>query len=237
MLATLATLALLAKPNLALHFDGSSIASIADCEALRFTGEMTFEAWVFLEEPIVNRTFACVASKNYAGTGYEVTVLDRPNHRLHTGDFVGIGHSQKPSLALGKWVHIAYARSLKRAKLYVDGELALTNKTGGPLVVNDLPLFIGSSNLYDQEGKPCRFIGSIDEVQIWNVARSQGNIKRTMKSRPGGRERNLVAYFSFDEGKGQQLPNKTGKTGPMTFGQTTEEEATDPAWVAGAPMR
>jgi len=201
------------------------------------TDEMTFEAWVFLEAPIAGRTFACIASKNYAGTGYEVTVLDRPNHRLHTGDFANMAHSNKPSLPLAKWVHIACARSLKRAKLYIDGELAAETVTGSPLVVNDLPLYIGSSNLFDQEGKPCRFIGAIDEVQIWNVARSQGNIKRTMRARPTGREQNLVLYFPFDEGTGQSLENRTHKTGQLILGDSTETESIDPAWVAGAPLR
>jgi hypothetical protein len=142
---------------------------------------------VFLDEPIVNRTFAYLLGKNNAGSGYEVTVLDRPNHRLHSADFIHVNHSLKPSLPLRKWVHVAYARSLKRAKLYVDGNLALETPTGAPLSTNNLPVYIGSSPYADQEGKPCRFIGAIDEVQIWNVARSQRNIKATMRQRPNVR--------------------------------------------------
>jgi hypothetical protein len=224
-------------PNLALHFDGNSLASVADCPALRLTDEMTFEAWVFPEEPIVGRTFAYLLSKNYGGTGYEVNVLDRPNHRFHAADFANVDHGKKPSLPIGQWTHVAYARSLRRAKLYINGELALETTTGAPFQANDVPLFIGSSGFVDQEGKPCRFIGSIDEVQIWDVARSEGNIKRTMKSRPTGRERHLVLYFPFDEGRGQVLRNKTDKTGPLTLGDTPGPDANDPAWVAGAPLR
>ena len=143
----------------------------------------------------------------------------------------------KPSLPLNKWTHVAYARSLNKAKLYVNGELVLETRTGAPLAVNDLPLYIGSSGFTDQEGAPCRFIGSIDEVQIWNVGRSQGNIKRTMRLRPTGRERALVVYLPFDEGEGQTLENRTGKTGPMTMGVSAEDAVQDPMWVAGAPIR
>lgn len=237
MLASAALLAVLAKPNLALRFDGNAIASIADCPALRLKDEMTFQAWVFLEQPIVGRTFAYLLSKNYAGTGYEVTVLDRPHHRLSTADFAGLSHDKKPSLPIAKWTHIAYARSLNRAKLYVDGELVLETPTGIPFTENDVPLYIGSSNFLDQAGGVCRFIGSLDEVQIWNVARSQGNIRRSMFVRPSGHEKSLVVYLPFDEGKGQALENVTGKTGPMSMGWSPLDTVDDPIWVAGAPLR
>jgi hypothetical protein len=43
MVTTLIAVAVM-TPNLALHFDGNSVASIADHSSLRLTDEMTFEA-------------------------------------------------------------------------------------------------------------------------------------------------------------------------------------------------
>jgi hypothetical protein len=58
-----------------------------------------------------------------------------------------------------------------------------------------------------------------------------------MRARPTGRERALVVYLPFDEGTGQSIKNRTGKTGPMTMGVSVDDAAQDPAWVAGAPIR
>ncbi|MBX7132057.1 MAG: LamG domain-containing protein [Fimbriimonadaceae bacterium] len=215
----------------ALQFDGNTCAWVADCPALRLTDELTIEAWLKLDETIVNRTFAMVVSKNWETTGYELTVLDRPNHRLHGTDLVP-GHADKPILPLGKWIHVAYARSLSKAKLYVDGKLVTTRPTGSPLLPNDLPMWIGSSNLVDQEGKPCRFIGSIAEIRLWSAARSEANIRRTRNRRLHGRETHLVAVFDFRKGGGQLIANPTRKTGPLVLGTTAEPDPQDPTWVS-----
>lgn len=201
------------------HFNGSTSAAIPDAPALHLTRELTIEAWVRLDPAIQSRTFACIVSKNYADKGFELTVLDRPNRRLHSTDTIGLNHANKPCLPLDKWVHVAYARSLKRAVLYVDGKEEVNIPTGHALVESVLPLHIGSSNnLMDQEGKPCAFVGDIREVQIWSVARSGRNILRTMRRRLSGREKGLEVLLRLDK-EGQRFPNLTGKTGDLVFGQ------------------
>jgi hypothetical protein len=50
------------------------------------------------------------------------------------------------------------------------------------------------------------------------------------------RNRALVVYLPFDEGEGQLLRNRTGRTGPMVLGDRDAVEVIDPAWVAGAPL-
>jgi hypothetical protein len=218
---------LLAAAQQVAHFNGSTAAAIPDSPNLRLTRELTIEAWVRLDPAIQHRTFACIVSKNYAEKGYELTVLDRPNSRLHSTDTT-VSHQFKPSLPVGKWVHVAYARSLTKAVLYVDGKKALEAPTGAALVASDLPLHIGSSNgLLDQERKPCAFIGDIREVQIWSVARSGRNIARSMHRRLSGREAKLEVLVRLNK-PGQRFPNLTGKTGDLIFG-SGEAAAT---WVA-----
>jgi hypothetical protein len=81
--------------------------------------------------------------------------------------------------------------------LYVNG--TITPLYGeGPLNVqaNSDPLRIGVdfSERY--------FNGTIDEVRIWNIARSTQQIRENMHLRLHGNESGLVSYYRFDEGSG-----------------------------------
>ena len=67
------------------------------------------------------------------------------------------------------------------------------------------------------------FHGSIDEIRIWNEARSQAEIQAYMKSTLTGTESNLVAYYQFDQSSGTSLEDATGNYDGTTSG--------DPQWV------
>lgn len=49
------------------------------------------------------------------------------------------------------------------------------------------------------------FAGQIDEVRIWNVARSQAEILLTMSQPLSGTESGLAAYYSMSDGAGATL--------------------------------
>ena len=79
-------------------------------------------------------------------------------------------------LPLDKWVHIAgtYDADSGDGKIYIDGELDNEKNIGGDIVPNDDVLWIGRG------GTPY-LDGSLDEVRISNVARSQKEIQQLMK--------------------------------------------------------
>ena len=60
-----------------------------------------------------------------------------------------------------------------------------------------LPLRIGRSH---EEERPCHlpFVGQIDDVSVWNLARSNQEIRFDMISQPNGTENGLVGYWNFD---------------------------------------
>ena len=72
--------------------------------------------------------------------------------------------------------------------------------------------------------------GEIDEVMVWNVARTPTQILADRRghalAQPG-----MLAYFKFNEGAGQTTANLVtgGPTG--TLGATTAVEARDPQWT------
>jgi len=74
------------------------------------------------------------------------------------------------------------------------------------------------------------FEGAIDEVRIWNVARTREEIQVSMHQRLEGNEPGLVGYWNFDEGQGQIVYDLSpkGNNGYLRCG---------PAWVdSDAPI-
>jgi hypothetical protein len=110
------------------------------------------------------------------------------------------------TLNLGQWYHVAvsYDAVSQEMRLYkngvlVDSALSVANFDSG----NNLRLgsFNDAQNLMD---------GNLDEVRIWNVVRTPGQIKDNMNcSIPGGTP-GLIANYNFNEGTPNG--NNTGVT-------------------------
>ncbi len=82
--------------------------------------------------------------------------------------------------------------------MYVDGTLepVTMESTGSfPSVTNTDQYTIGQNN-----GNNEYFLGTIDEVRIWNVARSATQIADNKDIPLAGNESGLVAYYNFDQG-------------------------------------
>ena len=45
--------------------------------------------------------------------------------------------------------------------------------------------------------------GKIDEIRIWNIVRTESEIRQNMNRHLNGNEPGLVAYYRMDEGKGR----------------------------------
>jgi hypothetical protein len=101
-----------------------------------------------------------------------------------------------------RWVHVAVVHegSNKNARMYIDGQLVAAGG-GVPVVPAEVwsKAFVGRGSF--DEGTGDKYIppGSmLDEVRIWNVARSQEEIRRDMMGDLGDNATNLLAYFCFD---------------------------------------
>jgi hypothetical protein len=94
-----------------------------------------------------------------------------------------------------KWYHVAVTYNGSEAVYYRNGcEIARKAWTGN-LSSNNLKTFIGqrSPPFYD-EG----FIGKLDEIRLWNIARTQKQIQDNMENLPNPtQETGLLAYYKF----------------------------------------
>jgi hypothetical protein len=86
-------------------------------------------------------------------------------------------------------------------KVFVNGTLIKSAAANGSLMIDDSDLFIGKGDPAYSQGE--YFHGKIDEVRLWNVARSPQEIQTDMTRTLTGREPGLVAYWDFDRQSAQ----------------------------------
>lgn len=97
----------------------------------------------------------------------------------------------------GRWHHIALVRDGVKASFYIDGELISTVTSNG--VAN-----VDNTGYFHLANSPCGSImaGSMDEVRLWNVAKTQAQLKAAMYGTVDPNLSNLTAYYQFDQGVG-----------------------------------
>ena len=223
----------------ALQFDG--IDDLLDCgngSSLQITGnKITLEAWINVSE-FKSQPFAgSVIVKDQGGidAGYMIRCGGNGiiNFNLGTGTWQEI-NSPANSVQLNNWHHVAATYDGTKMKIYVDGIVVAEVNRPGLSIANAVSenLFIGES-----PGFPGRvFNGKIDEVRIWEVARTQLQIQSTMNtiltseyySSP---DSGLVGYWRLDEGAGQTSEDLSYFANSATLGNSLNPDQGDPQWI------
>jgi uncharacterized repeat protein (TIGR02543 family) len=94
----------------------------------------------------------------------------------------------------GQWHHIAGTYDGTTLRLYVDGNLANSVVTTLNTVSD------GTFQIGLVEGAGSYYQGQVDEVRVWNVARSAEDIQSNMHSEVSSPQAGLVAYYKFNQG-------------------------------------
>ncbi len=134
-----------------------------------------------------------------------------------------------------EWHHIAVvyngSGATKYLTGYVDGaQTGAANTTGSPLSsYSGNTLRFGMTRHSGGQYSHCM----MDEVRIWNIARTLPEIQDYMKRGLSGGEKGLIGYWTFDEGQGTTLPDHSprGNNGTIVGASWT----TDAAPVASGP--
>ena len=86
------------------------------------------------------------------------------------------------------WQHVAFSFDGDKAKLYLDGIAIDSTRNWSGLIPSLIPITsIGT-----------RFSGKIDEVRIWNMARSASEISQNMIGSVDENSEGLLAYYKMD---------------------------------------
>ncbi len=179
----------------ALSFDGGNWVEIPDHPTLRPcpTCPFTVEVWVLREsgnevQHILGKRIGCDEKYDY----YQI-VFD---------PYLGFGSSKgaadtKINLPLYEWHHLSAVFDGAEFRFYCDGVLVASGS--GPIGDG-----AGTSLLLGASGDcyPSYFTGKMDNVRIWNVARTQEEIQADRFGCITGTEPGLVGAWDFDEGRG-----------------------------------
>ncbi|MFT3980369.1 MAG: choice-of-anchor D domain-containing protein [Ferruginibacter sp.] len=168
-----------------LDFDGAN-----DDISLPFviSGDYTKEAWI---KTNTQSNFPNILS----GTG---TALFLNNGRLaagHAGSFDQALHSTV--LATNQWYHVAvtYNATTQVMKLYLNGNPVVT--------ASSVPVYTESNMRIGSFGNNNFFWGKIDQVRVWNVARTDAEILNSAECNISGDEPGLLAWYNFNQGAGE----------------------------------
>ena len=163
-----------------------------------FSGSYTKEAWINTN---ILTAFPNIISGN-ASTG---TALFLNSGRIAAGHGPGFAQVLDPvAITAGTWYHVAvtYNAATGVMNLYKNG--ALVNSASSVPAYTETIQQIGTFNGGNY------FNGIIDEVRIWNTARSAAQISANMSCALNGTEPGLIAYYNFNQGA--QGGNNAGKT-------------------------
>jgi hypothetical protein len=107
------------------------------------------------------------------------------------------------NLSLNKWTHIAATYDGSSLKVYVNGTL-----TGTVANSSGLPAGVDTWYLGRSANGSSYFPGTMDEIRIWNSARSQSDIN-ARKNRTISTVLELVGYYKLDESSGNTAADAT----------------------------
>jgi concanavalin A-like lectin/glucanase superfamily protein/type IX secretion system substrate protein len=199
-----------AQTGAALNFAGSQYVNVPDNANLDFgTADFTIEA--DFQSSISQPNYAGIVAKDVNGGsngGWQLVIVNNNIAAEFTDgtNFFGTGSGLQGSITLtdGNWHHLAMvvSRSTGSITLYVDGVVdgSATNPTISTMNITNtsVPMLIGVERTISAFAN-----GNIDEVKIWNIARTQAAIQNNMNCAIASNATGLVAYYNFDNG----IPN------------------------------
>lgn len=229
-------------PVYALQFDGvDDFASIADKGDFDFEEAFTVEAWVkpFSVTGPVRRIVTGQRSPQpwpLRGWGIEQGSYD-PGYwvcwacsgELPSVHCLGAASGHAERLQAGVWHHLAGTYDGTGVSIYQNGLLANRVYHWGD--VTDVSfVHLGSPDP--------SFDGLLDEVRVWNVARTESEIQADMNRTLRGDEPGLVGYWRLDEGSGQAILDTSSHSNHGRLGSTSGPDGDDPTWVVSdAPIQ
>ena len=221
-----------------LRFNGTNHVEVPNSTANTPLSSLTVETWVKINDLsggpqyIVSKGTDDLSEGQYGlllvhnSQGTPVVQFHFWQNNVHNGVDGSI------PITAGQWYHIAGSWDGTTASLYINGVLDRQQPFAGPLTANSGDIQIG------RLGKACcpyPLIGDVDEVRIWNLARTQGEIQFNMGRTVYNGSPGLVGYYKFDEGGGLETADDArGTTGAFPVNGIL---VNSPTWIpSSAPI-
>ncbi|MFA6186036.1 MAG: LamG domain-containing protein [Phycisphaerae bacterium] len=222
--------------NTALQFDGTNdYVVIPDNDALspQAAGQMTVSTWVKIDAwPIGNNEVVLAKSTDYQSEyNVGITTTGQVNFTLWRPTGSHYAFAMGGTITLGQWHNITGTYNQSDAvKVYLDGILVNQSNSWNPPMGGN-----GTASLdFGKIGgstTPCWFNGTLDDVSIWNYAKTDAEVLNSFNQTLIGTESGLAAAWNFNEGSGQVVTDITGHGNNGILGSGSGVDSADPTWV------
>lgn len=159
-----------------LYFDGNDNLSIPDDPVLTPSNQATVEMWARAGETGFTNRITIAKGDSLTSSPYSIKINNfaHPTFYLYTSALYSTGESL--NLSINKWYYFVGTYDGSNIKFYLDGVEKISEIANGSLLSNSSPLTIGSAL------NGSYFDGFIDEVKIYNYARTPAQIKADYNS-------------------------------------------------------
>lgn len=223
---------------------GAGYVEIPHSSVFDFSTGFTFEAWVSGADP-----GGCggIAGKGYT-TSWWIGVCGTTLRSYIKGSGSLFDGGTVPA---NEFVHIAVTYDGAVRKHYIDGELVASRVESGPMTTNANSIRLNSDANYNIE-----YASTLDEVRIWNVARTQDQLRSAINHTINAPETGLVAVYHLDGNANDAVAGHNGTTNgtaaylttpvALNCGSTTTSSlcitpnrflVTSKWWVVGSGLR
>jgi len=179
--------------------------------------EITIEAWVkpytIADMKLVGKGYLLGNGKGIAGYLLSISSSGRLYPEINDEEKTDGFAFQEGSIPLEEWSHIALTFSMEYKTMigYINGEeVGRIPNSGKTIASSTEPLVIGTGTRGFRKDH-FWFIGTMDELRIWNVARTQEEIQATMHTSLIASEPELIGYWRFDESPDSKIASDSSR--------------------------
>jgi hypothetical protein len=176
--------------------------------ALNPTGAFTLEAWVAVSNNVSGEDCRSIAGKGFLSTWWigQCNVGGQPTLR----SFLKGGGSARNGgiIPRGVWTHIAVVFTGSQRLHYINGELAASFAESGPLTSGTAEVRIGNDANWNHTPA-----GAIDEVRLWNVARTQTQLRQWINKHIASAQPGLISLWPLDGNTADIIGGHNGAVG------------------------
>ena len=187
----------------ALYFDGPGSSDYVSINGGQNGGSHTFEAWLKRIDSGARQSLLMQGNNS----GIKVEQYNNSN-KLGFTRYGSYDYKFNHYVSINEWEHIAIVNNSSKTYLYVNGVLAdSSTRTNWVLPLNS----IGNSG-------NTTYYGTVDEIRLWNDARTATEIADNMELELNGDEDDLIAYYKMSNGSGLTLTDNSSNsyTGTLT---------------------
>jgi len=198
-------------------FTGFAFGTVA---ARPVQDDFTLEAWIKTTDVGVGATPDFFLGNGLIYADIAGVANDFGTSILNSKFAFGVGNPDTTILSTtavntGAWIHVAATRKMSTGaiQVFVNGtmEASATVAQTNSLTAS-ASLTLGANTI---DGR--YYTGTMDEVRIWSVVRTQAEISANMHKRMQGNEANLAGYYRFDQPGSDTATDLSPKMGDATM--------------------